>query len=59
VTTEAGESVLQLHRREQIVELRSSAAAASIPLSLLTMFAWYRALQAEEDAATVAVITTS
>lgn len=61
VTTEDGQPVLHLHTREKEVELRASAVP-SVRLSLLIMFAWYRVLQADEDAtsaAAVAVITAS
>jgi hypothetical protein len=55
IATEGGQPVLLLHTREKTVEL---AAGASLPdgrLSLLIMFAWYRKLQADEDAASAAV----
>jgi len=62
VTTDGGQPVLLLHRRERSVELPAGAAVAESRVSLLVMFAWYRVLQAEEDAAAagaVAVIVGS
>src|SRR5579863_2594832 len=56
VTTESGQPVLQVDVREKAVE---PAAAASLPegrLSLLMMFTLYRILQAEEDAASAALV---
>lgn len=47
--------VLRLHRRERIVEVPSGMAAPS-RLPLLIMFTWYRVLQAEEDAASAAIV---
>jgi hypothetical protein len=61
VTSEGGQPVLRLHTREKTVELPSGAVVPNSRLSLLTMFAWYRVLQAEEDeaSAAAAVIVTS
>ncbi|HYA47996.1 MAG TPA: hypothetical protein VEE87_00345 [archaeon] len=62
VTRENGQPVLQLHTREKTIESAASVAVPGSRLSLLTLFAWYRVLQAEEDAASaaaVAVITAS
>ena len=56
VTTEDGQLVLQLHAREKTVEVGTNAAVPSLRLSLLTMFTWYRVLQADEDAATAAAV---
>jgi hypothetical protein len=56
VATEAGQPVVLLHAREKTVELVAGAAVPDGRLSLLIMFAWYRKLQAEEDAASVAVM---
>ncbi|MGO9087298.1 MAG: hypothetical protein ACLQBK_18925 [Candidatus Sulfotelmatobacter sp.] len=61
-TTESGRPVLHVHTREKTVELPAGAGVPDSRLSLLVMFAWYRVLQAEEDAAsaaTVAVIVAS
>ena len=55
VATEDRQPVLHLRTREKTVELRASAAVPSVRLSLLIMFAWYRVLQADEDAASAAV----
>jgi hypothetical protein len=61
VLTESGQVVLSSRTREKTVELPAGVAMASGRLSLLILFARYRALQAEEDAsaATVAVIAAS
>ena len=61
VIAESGQPVLRLHTREKTVELPAAAVVPGSRLSLLTMFAWYRVLQFEEDAASaaVAVIVTS
>ena len=61
VSTEGGQPVLLLYTREKTVETTGSAAVAESRLSLLVMFAWYRVLRAEEDAASAAtvVIATS
>ena len=56
VTTEDGQLVLHLHTRDKTVELGRNAAVPSLRLSLLIMFAWYRVLQAEEDAASAAAV---
>lgn len=61
VTANDGQSVLRMHTREKTVELPSGEVVPNSRLSLLTMFAWYRVLQAEEDeaSAAAAVIVTS
>jgi hypothetical protein len=62
VTTDGGQPLLLLHTREKTVELPAGAVVAGSRVSLLVMFAWYRVLQAEEDAAAagaVAVIVGS
>jgi hypothetical protein len=62
VMTESGQPVLRWHTREKRIELPGSAAIPSGRASVLILFARYRALQAEEDAAsaaTVAVIASS
>jgi hypothetical protein len=51
--------VLRIHRREKTVELANVSGFSSERLSLLTMFAWYRILQAEEDAAATAFMAAS
>lgn len=56
VTSEAGQTVLALHRREKTVELPSRAAVPAGRLALLVMFAWYCMLRAEEDAASAASV---
>jgi hypothetical protein len=60
VVAENGQPLLHLHTREKTVEVPTTATVPENRLSLLIMFAWYRVLQAEEDAAsaaTVAVMT--
>lgn len=59
VTTEGGQLVLLLHTREKKVELAEGAAVAESRLSLLSMFALYRVLQAEEDAASAAAVVVA
>jgi hypothetical protein len=59
VTTESGHLVLQLHSRGKTVELGPGAGLSVSRLSLLIAFAWYRVLQAEEDAAAVAVMVAT
>lgn len=56
VTPENGQPVLRLHARERTLELLSGADAVKGRLSLLAMFAYYRLLKAEEDAATAAMV---
>lgn len=56
VATEGGQPVLLLHAREKAVELPGGTAVPDSRLSLLIMFAWYRKLQADEDAASAAVM---
>ena len=54
LATNGGRPLLYIHVREKTVDL-----AGPVPddrLSLLTLFAWYRILQAEEDAAGAAVM---
>jgi hypothetical protein len=55
VIAESGEPLLRLHTREKTVEVLSRAVPDS-RLSLLIMFIWYRKLQAEEDAASAAMV---
>lgn len=56
VTTESGQPVMQVDVREKTVELTANAAVPESRLSLLMMFTLYRILQAEEDAASAAVV---
>lgn len=56
VIAESGQVVLDLHTREKTVDLPSGAGVPDSRLSLLIMFAWYRMLQAEEDAASAASV---
>jgi len=56
VTTAEGKPVLKLHAREKTVETSGNAAVPDRRLSLLTMFVWYRVLQAQEDAASAAMV---
>jgi len=56
VTTESGDPVLIAHVREKTVELPAGADVPEDRLALLIMFAWYRVLQAEEDASAAAVV---
>jgi hypothetical protein len=56
VIAESGETLLRLHTREKSVEVLTAAAVPDSRLSLLIMFIWYRVLQAEEDAASAAVV---
>lgn len=54
VTAENGQPVVHLHTREKTVEPLTGSAVPNSRLSLLILFAWYRVLQAEEDAASAA-----
>ena len=56
LSTDSGQPVLHLHAREQSVDLASVSAMPQERLSLLILFALYRVLQAEEDAAAGAVV---
>jgi hypothetical protein len=62
VMTGSGQTMVRLQAREKTVDLPSSAAGATEGvatdgrLSLLILFLWYRVLQAEEDAASAAVM---
>ncbi len=51
-----GQPVLHLHTRERTVDLPEAVAIPQSRLSLLIMFTWYRVLQAEEDAASAAMV---
>ena len=61
VSTDDGQPVLEVHTRENIVELRASAGIPSTRLSLLITFCWSRVLQADEDAsaASIAAMTAA
>lgn len=52
-----GKKLLQLHSREKTVDLMGSDLPDRL-LSLLILFAWYRILQAQEDAAAAAMIAS-
>jgi hypothetical protein len=59
--SETGQPIVQIHTREKAVDVPAGSSVANDRLSLLIMFAWYRVLQSEEDAAaaaTVAVIAS-
>ncbi len=57
VTTESGKPVLSLHTREKIVNLPVDTGAPAGRLPLLIMFTLYRVRQAEEDAASAAMVS--
>ena len=59
VIGEGGHPVLRLHRRQKAVEVPTGVAVPEDRLLLLIMFTWYQTLQAEEDAAFVAVMAAS
>jgi len=59
VKTESGQPVLQLHTREKTVDLPAGAGVREGRRSLLILFAWYRLLQAEEDAASAAAVVAA
>jgi len=56
VVAESSQPLLRLHTRERVVELLTAAAVPESRVSLLIMFAWYRVLHAEEDAASAATV---
>lgn len=58
LTSDAGQLVLQLHMREKTVELPASGVSGS-RLSLLIVFALYRVQQAEEEAASAAIVAVA
>ncbi len=58
VLAESGELILRIHTREKTVDLPTATAVAESRLSLLIMFAWYRVLQAQEDASAAAMIAS-
>ena len=59
LTSEQGEPVLSLHRRDKSFQLPGVVSVPNSHLALLMLFALYRVLQSEEDAAAVAVIAAS
>jgi hypothetical protein len=56
VSTQAGQPIFFLHPREKKIDLATGAEVRDEQLSILILFAWYRVLQAEEEAASVAVM---
>jgi hypothetical protein len=56
VATESGQPLLYVQVREKTIDLAPGVAVPDTRLALLSMFAWYRIQQAEEDAASVAVM---
>src|SRR5271167_417550 len=56
VLGEGGQPVLHVHTREKTVDLPTGVPVPDNRLSLLIMFTWYRVLQAEEDAASAAMV---
>jgi len=56
VIAEDGQPVLHLHTREKTVEVPTGPAIPESRLCLLILFGWYRVLQAEQDAASAAVV---
>lgn len=56
ITADSCEPVLRLHSREKSVEMRDHSQLSEERLLLLAMFALDRVLQAEEDAASAAVV---
>lgn len=55
VTTETGQPVLRLHKRERLVEVESASPVPQDRMRLLILFTLYRVRQAEEAAAGGAV----
>jgi hypothetical protein len=51
-----GERVLALHSREQFVDVNPDSGVQESRISLLTLFGLYRVRQAEEDAASAAIV---
>jgi outer membrane protein assembly factor BamB len=56
VMSEKGQPVLALHSRESFVEVTPDSGVPDSRLSLLALFALYRVRQAEEDAASAAIV---
>jgi hypothetical protein len=59
VIGQSGETLLRLQAREKTVELPSGGFGEAVPesrLLLLIMFAFYRVLQAEDDAETAVMV---
>ena len=59
VVGKGGETLLRLHTSEKTVDMANVGSVSDTRLSVLIMFAWYRVLQAEEDAAATAVAAAS
>jgi hypothetical protein len=51
-----GRTVLHLHSREKTVDIKTPMAVTLERLSLLILFAWYRILQADQDATSAALV---
>jgi hypothetical protein len=58
LTANSGELVLRLRAREKMIEIPASGVSG-VRLSLLTMFALYRVQQAEEEAASAAIVAVA
>jgi len=56
LTSEDGKPVLALHSREEFVEVKPDSGVPEWRLSLLALFTLYRVRQAEEDAASAAIV---
>lgn len=56
VMSENGQPVLALHSSEEFVEMMPDSGVPESRLSLLALFALYRVRQAEEDAASAAIV---
>lgn len=56
VMSENGQPVLALHSREAFVDVKPDSGVPESRLSLLALFALYRVRQAEEDAASAAIV---
>lgn len=56
VMRDDGELVLALHSREQFVDVKSDSGVPESRISLLALFGLYRVRQAEEDAASAAIV---
>ena len=59
VSTSSDQALLYIHVREKRVELTPGMARPDGRLVLVSMFVWYRIQQAEEDAASVAVMVAA
>ncbi len=56
VIAASGETLFVLHKREKTVEVTPSTTLPEGRLSLLILFAWYRVLKADEDAAAAVMV---